>query len=141
MVTALVNKGRIVSKSRGGSGWTLVELLAVIVLAAVVLLIGSLSVYRGQRMSEQLACQDNMRAIHSSLQIYWEKNARTYPPTQAAFEQFLASPVYFADGERHCPQDAARALHYTYAYTPKINPVPGDIVLTCPVQGSGHGSM
>ncbi len=141
MVTAWVDKRRIGIGGRGGSGWTLVELLAVIVLVAVVLLIGGLSVYRGQRMSEQLTCQDNMRAIHSALQIYWEKNARTYPPTQAAFDQFLAGPAYFPDGEPRCPQDTARALHYTYAYTPHPYPVPGDVVLTCPVQWSGHGSM
>ena len=122
------------------SGWTLVELLAVIILAAVVLLIGSLSVYRGKVMSEQLACQDNMQAIHSALQIYWEKNSRTYPPSQAAFEQFLQSSTYFPDGELHCPQDANRTLHYRYSYTVKSNPVPGDVVLSCPVTGSGHGS-
>jgi prepilin-type N-terminal cleavage/methylation domain-containing protein len=122
------------------SGWTLIELLAVIILAAVVVLIGTLSVYRGKVMSEELACQDNMRAIHSSLQIYWEKNGRTYPANQAAFEQFLRSRSYFPDGELHCPQDAPRSLHYRYRYTPTANPVPGDVIITCPVAKSGHGS-
>jgi len=125
---------------RSRSGWTLVELLAVIILAAIVLLIGSLSVYRGKVMSEQLACQDNMRAIHSALQIYWEKNSRTYPPSQAVFEQFLHSSTYFPDGELHCPQDANRSVHYKYGYTVRSNPVPGDVVLSCQVTGSGHGS-
>jgi prepilin-type N-terminal cleavage/methylation domain-containing protein len=131
---------RLRPNGRSRSGWTLVELLAVIILAAIVLLIGSLSVYRGKVMAEQLACQDNMRAIHSGLQIYWEKNGRTYPPNQAAFEQFLKSATYFPNGELHCPQDANRSLHYSCSYTVKPSPVPGDVVLSCPVTGSGHGS-
>jgi hypothetical protein len=111
------------------------------ILVAVVVLIGSLSVYRGQALSQQLTCQDNMRAIHSALQIYWEKNARTYPPSQAAFQQFLASPVYFPEGELCCPLDTGRSRHYVYSYTPHANPVPGDVVIGCPVPESGHGSM
>jgi len=130
---------RTISRSR--CGWTLVELLAVIVVAGAALLIGSLSVYRGKVMSEQLTCQDSMRAIHSTLQIYWEKNSRTYPANQAAFEQFLKSPAYFPDGELHCPQDQDLSLHYQYHYTASANPVPGDISITCPVTGSGHGPL
>jgi len=108
---------------------------------AVTLLIGTLSVYRGKSMSDQLACQDSMRALHSALQIYWEKNGRTYPANQAAFTQFLGTPAYFPDGELRCPQDANRSLHYKYTYTVTANPVPGNVVITCPVTGSGHGSM
>ncbi len=123
------------------SGWTLIELLAVIILAGVVLLIGTLSVYRGKSMSDQLACQDNMRALHSALQIYWEKNGRTYPANQAAFDQFLGTPAYFPDGELRCPQDTDRSLHYHYQCAVSANPIPGNVVITCPVTGSGHGSM
>ena len=141
MVTVRHNRREPIGSGHAGSGWTFVELLTVMILVAVVLLIGSLSVYRGQNMSEQLACQDNMRAIHSALQIYWEKNSRTYPPNQSAFNQFLASPTYFVEGELHCPQDADKSRHYTYTYTPNANPVPGDVKITCPVAGSGHGSM
>jgi len=125
----------------GRRGWTFVELLAVIGLAAVVVLIGSLSIYRGKAMSEELACQDDMRAIHSALQIYWAKNGRTYPADQAAFEEFLRSPVYFPDGELHCPQDGDRTYHYQYHRVSSTNPVPGDITITCPTPGSGHGTL
>jgi type II secretory pathway pseudopilin PulG len=147
MVTAGANRRGTAGRGQGGPGWTFVELLTVMVLVAVVVVIGGLSVYRGQRTSEQLACQANMRAIHSALQIYWEKNRdpvtneHTYPKTQDAFDQFLASPAYFVDGELHCPQDTDRSRHYTYQYTPHTPPVPGDVVITCPVPDSGHGSM
>jgi type II secretory pathway pseudopilin PulG len=92
MPTAWVERNK---RGKGGTGrnhggWTFVELMAVIILVGVMLLIGGLSIYRGKAASEQLSCQDNMRAIHSALQIYWEKNQRTYPVGQAAFEQFLA---------------------------------------------------
>lgn len=63
-------------------GWTFIELMAVLALIGIAALIGSLSVYRGKVLSQQLACQDNMRAIQSALQIYWTKNNRTYPPNQ-----------------------------------------------------------
>ncbi|MFB3880474.1 MAG: hypothetical protein ACE149_04380 [Armatimonadota bacterium] len=125
----------------------------VMLLAAVVVLIGSLSVYRGREMSSQLACKDNMRAIHSALQIYWEKNRnqltgeRTYPVDQAKFEEFLADPAYFPDGELRCPNDDDNSFHYTYTWTrpattvPGRTPLPGEVVITCPVAGSGHGSL
>ncbi len=128
-------------KYKRARGWTLIELLVVILLAAVLVLIGSLSVYRGREMSEQLTCQDNMDGIHSMLQVYWEKNGRTYPADQAAFEQFLQNRTYFPEGEPHCPKDADETEHYQYAYTPTADPVPGDVVITCPIAGSGHGSM
>jgi len=122
-------------------GWTFVELMAVIILVGVMLLIGGLSIYRGKAAAEQLSCQDNMRAIHSALQIYWEKNQRTYPVGQAAFEQFLASPTYFPNGELHCPQDENRTSHYRYTYTPTAVPSPTDVKITCPTANSGHGSI
>jgi type II secretory pathway pseudopilin PulG len=119
----------------------LIELIAVMALLGIAALIGILSVYRGKALSEGLACQDSMHAIHSALQIYWTKNGRTYPADQTAFEEFLASPVYFNNGEPRCPADADRSRHYQYRYTPNPNPVPSDIVITCPVAGSGHGAM
>ena len=74
------------------TGLTFPELLAVIVLAGVLLLVATLSVYHGKAAADELACQDNMRAIHSALQIYWTKHRdpttqeHTYPADQAAFE-------------------------------------------------------
>jgi prepilin-type N-terminal cleavage/methylation domain-containing protein len=127
--------------ARGPRGWTLIELMAVMALLAIAMLIGGLSVYRGKALSQQLACQDNMRAIHSALQIYWAKNGRTYPANQTEFEQFLRAPAYFVNGELRCPSDQSRSLHYQYHYTPSPTPVPGDVTITCPVAGSGHGTM
>lgn len=119
-------------------GWTLVELLAVVLLLAAVLLVASLSVYRGKAAADELACADHMRAIHSALEIYWAKHYRAYPADQAAFEQFLQDPVYFPEVPR-CPLDTAGDLYYHYAYDPAAGPE--GIVITCPVAGSGHGSL
>jgi len=126
-------------------GWTLPELLAVILLAAVIMLVATLSVYRGKAAADELACQDNMRAIHSALQIYWTKHRDSvtgehiYPVDQAAFEQFLRDPAYFSE-EPRCPLDRDSALHYQYAQDAG-DPGPEGITITCPVADSDHGSL
>ena len=121
-------------------GLTFPELIAVVLLVAVVILIALLSVGRGKATADELACQDNMRAIHSAIEIYWTKNDRTYPADQAAFEQFLQDPAYFTQ-EPRCPLDEDWATHYLYTYDPAIDPGPEGITLTCPESGSGHGSI
>jgi len=148
MPTAWVERNK---RGKGGTGrnhggWTFVELLAVIVLAAVLMLIATLSVYRGKAAADQLACEDNMRAIHSALEIYWTKHKDSvtgehiYPANQAAFEQFLQDRAYFSDGEPRCPLDDDGEYHYQYSYDPVTNPGPEGITITCPVPASGHGS-
>jgi type II secretory pathway pseudopilin PulG len=147
MVTAS-RKRKIEAITAAGSesGWTLAELLGVILLAAVLLLIATLSVYRGKAAADELACQDNMRAIHSALQIYWTKNRdpvtqeHTYPVDQAAFEQFLQDPAYFPE-EPHCPLDDDGTYHYQYSYDAASDPGPESVTITCPVPHSGHGSL
>jgi len=121
-------------------GWTFPELVAVILVAAVLIMIGALSVGRGKATADELACQDNMRAIHSALQIYWTRNSRTYPANQAAFEQFLADRSYFPQ-EPRCPLDDRAQYHYRYSYDPAANPGPEGIVISCPVPNSRHGSL
>ena len=133
-------------RGRARRGWTFVEVLAVMIMAGVFVLIGTLSVYRGKSAADQLACQDNMRAVHSALQIYWEKNRdangnHKYPANQTEFTAFLQSRIYFLDGELHCPKDEDRVSHYQYGYTPVANPVPGSVTITCPMTGAGHGSI
>jgi len=149
METTLRGTNRIakaVPSRRRCSGWTLPELLAVILLAAVVLLIATLSVYRGKAAADELACQDNMRAIHSALEIYWTKNRDSvtnehiYPVDQAAFEQFLGDRAYWPE-EPRCPLDDDNSHHYLYAYDAVANPGPEGITITCPVADSGHGSL
>ena len=120
-------------------GWTLVELVVVILLVAVGILIATVSVYRGKAAADELACQDNMRAIHSSLEIYFTKNHRTYPADQAAFEVFLQDRAYFTE-ELRCPLDEEHTLHYQYSYD-ATNPGPEGITITCPIADSGHGSL
>jgi len=128
-------------EKRAGSrrGWTLFELVVVILLVAVGILIATVSVYRGKAAADELACQDNMRAIHSALGIYFTKNHRNYPADQAAFEAFLQDRAYFTE-ELRCPRDATRSLHYQYSRS-ATNPGPEGITITCPVAGSGHGSL
>ncbi|UCC67372.1 MAG: type II secretion system protein [Armatimonadota bacterium] len=118
-------------------GWTFPELIAVILLVAVVILIGVLSVGRGKATADELACQDNIEAIRSALEVYWTKNARTYPADQAAFEQFLQDRAYFTE-EPRCPLDDSGAFHYIYTYDPATSPGPEGITISCPVSGSGH---
>jgi len=118
----------------------------VILLAAVLMLVATLSVYRGKAAADELACQDNMRAIHSALQIYWTKNRdpvsqeHVYPADQAAFEAFLQDPTYFVE-EPRCPLDENGEHHYQYSYDPSTDPGPEGVVITCPVADSGHGSL
>ena len=130
------------SRAVGGRhrGWTFTELVVVILLVGVVILIGVLSRGRGKATGDELACRDNMRAIHSALQIYWTKNGRTYPADQAAFEQFLADPTYFPE-EPRCPSDESGESHYLYHYDPAVEPGPEGITISCPVPDSSHGSL
>lgn len=127
-------------------GLTFPELLGVIILAGVLLLVATLSVYHGKAAADELACQDNMRAIHSALQIYWTKHRdpatqeHTYPADQAAFEQFLQDKAYFPV-EPRCPQDEEQSCHYQYSYDPTSDPGPEGITITCPMAYSGHGSL
>jgi len=144
-MTTVVRESRRGESSWRRRGWTLPELLAVILLAAVIMLVATLSVYRGKAAADELACQDNMRAIHSGLQIYWTKHRDTvtgehiYPVDQAAFEQFLGDRSYFPD-EPRCPLDRDLALHYQYSRDP-ADPGPEGITITCPVADSDHGSL
>jgi type II secretory pathway pseudopilin PulG len=121
-------------------GWTFPEMVAVILVVAVLIMIGVLSVGRGKATADELACQDNMRAIHSALQIYWTRHSRSYPANQAAFEQFLADRSYFPQ-EPRCPLDDRTEHHYRYDYNPAVNPGPEGILITCPVPNSRHGSL
>lgn len=144
MVTALSNRTTSYRR-RGARGWTLPELLAVILLAAVLMLIATLSVYRGKAAADELACQDKMRAIKSGLDIYWMKHKdpvtgqHYYPASQTEFDQFLQDRAYFPE-EPRCPLDDAGSYHYQYSLDP-LNPVPEGITVTCPVPDSGHGSL
>ena len=141
-----LRRRRIGRAGETARGWTFPELVAVILVAAVLILIGALSVARGKMTADELACQDNMRAIHSALQIYWTKhrdpvtNEHTYPANQAAFEQFLQDRAYFPE-EPRCPVDEKGEYHYRYSYDPAANPGPEGIVINCPVPDSGHGSL
>ena len=130
-----------ISAKRAAShrGWTLVELVVVILLVAVGILIATVSVYRGKAAADELACQDNMRAIHSSLEIYYTKHHRTYPADQAAFEAFVQDRAYFTE-ELRCPLDDEHSLHYQYSYD-ATNPGSKGITITCPIADSGHGSL
>jgi type II secretory pathway pseudopilin PulG len=125
-----------------------VEVVVVVVVAAVLFLIATLSVYRGKAAADQLTCEDNMQAMRSALEIYWTKHrdpvtqAHTYPADQAAFEAFLqekrgssSEGVYFPE-EPLCPVDDEKQYHYQYSY----NAATGVITIECPVPGSGHGS-
>ncbi len=127
-------------QARCRQGITIPELLAVTLLIAVVILIGAISLARGKAGGDQLGCQDNMRAIHSSLQTFYTKNGRTYPADQQAFEEWLSAPAYFTE-EPRCPLDDEAAYHYLYSYDPATDPGPEGITITCPVPGSGHGSI
>ena len=140
LVKSMTNSKHRGPVSRLHRGWTLPELIAVILLVAAIILIGLLSVGRGKATADELACQDNMRAIHSALEIYWTKNNRTYPADQTAFEQLLQDPAYFTE-EPRCPLDDNGAYHYTYTYDPATDPGPEGITISCPVPGSGHGSL
>jgi prepilin-type N-terminal cleavage/methylation domain-containing protein len=131
---------------RARAGLTFPELLAVIILVGVLLLVATLSVYHGKAAADELACQDNMRAVHSALQIYWTKHRdpvteeHVYPADQAAFEQFIQDRAYFPT-EPRCPEDEEQSYHYQYSHDPASDPGPEGITITCPVADSGHGSL
>jgi len=80
-------------KFRNRSGFTLVELLAVIVIIAVLAALASPGLQRAIDKSRSVACSGNLRSIGGAVQLYLGDNENNFP----IIEPYPSNPVYPAD--------------------------------------------
>jgi prepilin-type N-terminal cleavage/methylation domain-containing protein len=103
-------------------GWTLLELMAVIlilgILTAIVVASYTLSLDRSRRVS----CQENQRILNNAIVMYEQQHDGSVPATLTDIQPFVAGRQEFDV----CPGDAN--VHYVY------NPVTGQV--TCPLHAA-----
>ncbi len=123
---------------RGGSGFTLVELLVVIALIASLTTLGVFGMKSAMTASRQAASSTNLRNIGVALQLYADENQGKYPQTThttgigSAWIYTLERYLGNFDQARICPADprgkerlAAKGSSYilnSYIFVPRTGP-------------------
>lgn len=99
-------------------GFTLIELLVAISIVAILATIGLISYSGAQRSARDGKRKQDLQAIRSALELYYQKNSR-FPCTTSANVSSSSNP-WIADNASRCPPTAF-PLNSTY-----INSVPLD---------------
>ncbi len=84
---------------RSEKGFTLVELMIVVLILGVLAAIALPRIMGGATTSRENACQTNVDQINRHLQLYNE-NTGSWPET---LDDFIENTVYYPDGPPECP--------------------------------------
>jgi len=110
-------------RTNNQKGFTLVELMVVVVIIGILIAI-AVPIYRNiQTNAQENACKSNLRTIQGVLEVYKADGHSAYPATLDALVPDYIKAV------PHCPQGTATTGAYTYT------PSSGTYTLTCP---NGH---
>lgn len=97
-------------------GFTLVELLLVVVILGLLAAVAIPRLAHSGGDAKKNACKSNIALINSQIELYAVNNDGTYPADQAAFGTAVINNVdVFPDGTPTCPYGTA----YTYDATSK----------------------
>jgi general secretion pathway protein G len=84
---------------RGQRGFTLIEVLLVVVILAVLAAIAIPRFSSGSKQAKISACKANIANINTQLELYYANNG-SYP---SDLSEFLNNKEYFPDGPPTCP--------------------------------------
>lgn len=108
-------------KRSGESGFTFVEVLAVILILGVLIAVALPNYFGAEADARQSVRKANVRAINSALALYQYRNSGACP-SAAEFDTatFLGNTAYFPDGKPEDPVDGGQ-IYFTANF--KINPI------------------
>lgn len=107
-------------RKRKKSGFTLVELLLVVVILGLLAAVAIPRLAHSGGDAKKNACKSNVSLINSQIELYAVNHDGSYPTDQAAFgTSILNNTDVFPDGAPACPYSTA----YTYdATTKRVEP-------------------
>ena len=108
---------RKVTKVKARRGFTLIEVLLVVLILAVLASIVIPRIAESTADAKKARCASNIANLICALELYAIKNDGAYPADQDAFDSLiLNSTTYFPHGTPECPFGAA-ANPYVYVNT------------------------
>jgi prepilin-type N-terminal cleavage/methylation domain-containing protein len=98
------------NRLKGKKGWTLIELIAVIVILGIIAAVAIPAYLNLTSEAEKASCKANQAAIRSAVYLYYAKN-KGQLPTQLDPSMFVNKEI------PQCPTYPADSIAYTYNAT------------------------
>ncbi len=101
---------KAVNNIRNKKGFTLIEVLFVIIVIAILAAIAIMRINTTRADAERNSCEAQQSIINTQLEQN-QLDGNGYPADQAAFNTFLADAVYFPDGAPVCQGPAPTCVY------------------------------